>query len=37
MERTGVLDAIGTESVVPDLDSAVALAEQWIAGAAPAA
>jgi SulP family sulfate permease len=36
MERTGVLDAIGPAGVVPDLDSAVALAEKWIAGAAPA-
>jgi SulP family sulfate permease len=37
MERAGVLDAIGTDGVVPDLDAAVALAEEWIAGAAPAA
>ncbi|MGE5926699.1 MAG: SulP family inorganic anion transporter [Gemmatimonadota bacterium] len=36
MERTGVLDAIGPEGVVPDLDAAVALAEAWIADAASA-
>ena len=36
MERTGVLDAIGPDGVVPDLDAAVVRAEQWLAEAEPA-
>ncbi|HEU4830201.1 MAG TPA: SulP family inorganic anion transporter [Gemmatimonadales bacterium] len=32
MERTGILEAIGAENVLPDLDSAIALADQWTAG-----
>ncbi len=37
MERAGILNAIGTEGVVPDLDSAVALAEAWTSTTAPVA
>jgi hypothetical protein len=28
MERTGILASIGAQNVVPDLDSAIALAEE---------